>query len=80
MTQAELDALPEDGGFGQEERVIDGRTVRVPVVETVGALFSREGEPGVVTDLHGRCWRVGWANGVRYKQRVMLTALRSPAR
>jgi hypothetical protein len=75
MTQAELDALPEDGLWSQEDRVVDGRTVRTLVCRTVGSLHTRRNEPTEVTDENGRSWRVGWGeDGIRYKQRRMLTA------
>lgn len=70
MTTVELDALPEDGTFSHEIRVIDGREVSVPVYHSVGALWASEGEPISVLDANGQPWMVGWANGVRYKRRL----------
>jgi hypothetical protein len=70
ITQAELDALPEDGRFGEREEVIDGKRVRVPVLETVGVLWTPDDEPCMVRDIHGDYWTLGWANGVRYKRRM----------
>ena len=71
MTQAELDALPEDGLFGAVDEVVDGRLVRRPVLNTVGALYTPDGEPMAVVDAHGIRWMLGYGpDGVRYKRRV----------
>jgi hypothetical protein len=70
MTQAELEALPIDGDFGQREEIRDGRIVRIAVRQTVGVLWSAEDEPTTVTDIYGQRWRVGWHEGVRYRQRL----------
>lgn len=71
MTQAELDALPEMGLFGQREEMRDGKLVRVPFLQgPIGVLWTADDEPCMVTDVHGERWRVGWINGVRYKRRM----------
>jgi hypothetical protein len=69
MTQAELDALPTMGGFGMEQRVIDGKTVNVPVMEPVYVLWTEPDEPCAVVDSDGTRWRIGWYQGTRYKVR-----------
>lgn len=69
MTQDELDALPVTGEFGCEDREIDGKVVRIPVLVDVGVLWEHESDDGRFIDLLGDRWQVGWANGVRYKRR-----------
>lgn len=71
MTQAELDALPEMGGFDIEERVIDGVVRRVPVARPVAVLWAEDNEPNSVIDSNGVRWRLGWYDGVRWKQRSL---------
>jgi hypothetical protein len=75
ITQEEFDSLPDaTPRFGVEERVIDGRVVRVPYLEAgpgVGVvLWTEPDEPCMVQDAHGDYWRVGWHEGVRYKVRM----------
>jgi hypothetical protein len=70
MTQDELDALPEDGLFGEREEIRDGKIVRIPVLETVGALYQGENDIMLIEDRHGRFWTTGWAGGVLYKRRM----------
>lgn len=70
MTQEELEALPIDGEFGYREELRDGKRVLIPVLHTVGALWTEEDEPCMVVDAYGERWRIGWANGVRYRQRL----------
>lgn len=75
MTQAELDALPDASpSFGIEEvELPDGSIQRraFMVSPPVGALWTSDDEPSSVVDVHGQRWMVGWANGVRYKRRVI---------
>jgi hypothetical protein len=75
MTQDELDALPDvTPSIGQQERIIDGQRVVVPVMRgDAGALFQPEdGAP-----LSAECGRtgvrymIGWSGGARVK-RVLL--------
>lgn len=70
MTQAELDALPEMGGFDVVEKIINGMRIRVPVARPVRALWTADDEPCAVIDSHGCQWRIGWADGVRWKVRA----------
>jgi hypothetical protein len=72
MTQAELDALPEDGTMSVRDEMRDGRMVRVPYLNSVGALFHPDNpdEPISVTDASGQRWLLGYANGVRYKRKL----------
>lgn len=71
MTQEELDALPEDGRFGARIEERDGKRYRIPVLETVGVLWSEDHEPTMVTDSLGVRWRVGRGSyGVMYKRRL----------
>jgi hypothetical protein len=71
MTQAELDALPETGTVGAEEREINGKIWNVPVIHDVGVLWNpTDDEPCAVTDVHGVHWTIGYGpDGVRYKRR-----------
>lgn len=68
MTQDELDALPECGGIGIREEVIDGRTIKIPFVRESFALYHAPDDPVIVVDRNGTAWSVGWANGVKYKR------------
>lgn len=69
VTQAELEALPIDGEFSYREEIHDGKRVRIPVLQTVGALWSEAHEPSYVTDIHGQRWRVGRGpDGRMYRQ------------
>ena len=70
MTQAELDALPEDGTFAYTTEVRDGQTVRVPRFQSVGALYQPPDEPCLVTDTEGQRWILGYAQGQRWKRRL----------
>lgn len=70
MTQAELDALPEDGAFTFLTEIRAGQQVRVPLIKTVGALWTEDDETCAVIDSQGQRWRVGWSGGVRYKRRA----------
>lgn len=70
MTQAELDAIPEDGTFSFREEIRDGRRVRIPVLNCVGVLWTEDDEPCMVRDDAGDYWRVGWFNGTQYKRRM----------
>lgn len=70
MTQEELDALPETGGYGRETRIIDGHSVFVPVAQKAFALWAKEDEPTSATDIHGQRWLLGWHDGIRYKSRM----------
>lgn len=70
MTQGELDALPDiTPGFGQLERVIDGRRVIVPVQPVAKAMFTGP-DDGTVMDVEGTVWMTGVVDGVRCKQRT----------
>jgi hypothetical protein len=73
MTQAELDALPETGTIGAEEREIDGKIWNVPVIHDVGVLWEPdENGPLHVLDADGERWTVGYGRDkVRYKRRSM---------
>lgn len=78
MTPEELDALPEDGLFGLEEREINGQTVRVPVMQSVGALWADDHDAfHVVDNRDGSVWMVGRGpDGVMRKRRTWPTAPR----
>jgi hypothetical protein len=70
MTQDELDQIQETGTWGAEDRVIDGKVVRIPVLHDAGVLWTEANETCMVTDKDGVLWRVGVASdGVRYKRR-----------
>lgn len=66
MTQAELDALPECGGFDAVER--DGKIIPVPRPNF--AFWVGDDETFSVIDNQGRNWMIGWANGKRWKRRA----------
>ena len=70
MTLEELAALPDATiSFGQRIEVRDGRQVRIPVMEgIVGAMWHNDDDPMMMQDAEGRCWSVGWIDGVRYKR------------
>ena len=70
MTLEELAALPELGGIGSREEIMNGKVVRVPYTLPTGALFQKEDDPLSIVDAEGRRWMVGWMNGVRYKCRM----------
>jgi hypothetical protein len=70
MTQDELDALPETGGIGQREEIIDGKRVVVPTMLSALCLYQNPDEPAFVIGNDGRRWMIGWADGVRYKTRL----------
>lgn len=66
MTQAELDALPEDGGI---ERMRVG-SITLARARPGVVLWTDESEPAFVVDAHGMRWLPGWFNGVRYKRKL----------
>lgn len=70
MTQEELDALPEDGAFTSEIRVINGVETRCMRHNSVGALFHKGDEPIEVIDSEGQRWMIGWAEGKKWKRRL----------
>ena len=71
MTLEELAALPDATiGFGQRIEVRDDRKVVIPVMEgIVGPMWHNDDDPMFIEDEKGRCWSVGWIDGVRYKRR-----------
>ena len=70
MTQAELDALPTDGEFGQRTEERDGKRVIIPFLQTVGVLYHDPADPIMVTDRQGIRWLLGRHNGVLHKRRM----------
>ena len=72
ITQADLDAMPEDGVFTVREEIRDGQRWHVPVMGQSRALWTEPDEPCMVCDEHGEWWRIGWADGVRYKRRTRI--------
>jgi hypothetical protein len=42
----------------------------LPTLREVLALYYGPNDPIRVFDVNGEEWTVGWANGVRYKQRI----------
>jgi hypothetical protein len=69
-TADEMAALPEGPAFGQTTRVIDGRTVRIPVMEPTAAYWCEDADIIGYTDQHGVRWTLGLhANGTWFRQR-----------
>lgn len=66
MTKAELDAIPEMGGFGYRD---NGDGTRTPFMQPRLALFQPKDEPFIVVDSEGQTWTLGYANGQRWKVR-----------
>lgn len=71
QTARELSTLPEGGGFGIEERVIDGKTYRVPVLAEERVAGSVNDED-VISWVDGDDrWQLGrYADGQWFKRRV----------
>lgn len=70
MTREEFEALPDITGqctIKSETRVIDGKTVRVPVFPRTGLLWNEDHEPRHIVTEDGTLWRVGWLQGVQVK-------------
>lgn len=67
MTQAELDALPECGGFDLEDI---GNGMQRPVPRPSFALYTEDQDPCMVTDEHGQDWMIGRAHGRLWKRRI----------
>lgn len=66
----EVMALPEGGGFGIEERIIDGKTVRVPTLRPECAFYVDETTPMTWMDSNGTRWRLGrYLDGEWFKKR-----------
>lgn len=72
ITQQDLDALPDvSAGFDLERRVVEGRTVNVPVMRAPGSALLTGPDDGLVLDASGAQWLVGRdAQGRRVKQRA----------
>jgi hypothetical protein len=69
-TVAEIAALPEGGGFGIEERVIDGVLRRVPVAPDLAAIYHDEHDVIGYVDGDGVRWRLGqYRNGQWFRRR-----------
>jgi len=72
MTQAELDALPEDCIIDyQEVRDKAGQVFFFPKFRIVESLCPVENEPGFVRDNNRQGWIIGWAHGVLWKRRIV---------
>ena len=70
MTQAELDAIPEEPtGFGMVEEVIDGKTIRRPVAPNLGVLYHGPDDPISVIDHDGQRWMIGRVDDGRLVKR-----------
>ncbi len=69
MTQKDLDALPECGGFALED--VPGKPgFKYPVMrENFVLAWRSEQEEVWVKDEMGVIWDIGWHEGVRYKRR-----------
>jgi hypothetical protein len=69
-TAEEIAALPEGGGFGMEERLIDGVLRRVPVAPDVVVIFHEQNDVISYVDQDGTGWKLGrYADGRWFKQR-----------
>ncbi len=68
MTNEELDALPEIGGIGQKEVIIDGRHVNIPILH--GMAIYQGSDEWYVTDTQGQHWMVGYIEGHRVKRKM----------
>lgn len=71
MTLDELEALRDvSPSFGYVEKIIDGRKMRVAVLQgECGVLFQGD-DDGVVTDADGNDWIVGWKGDERVRRRM----------
>jgi len=68
MTEEDLNNLPIlETKFGQEMKVINGRTFVFPVLEKSPALYQTE-DDGAFRDRFGFWWITGWVDGKRYKR------------
>lgn len=69
-TPEDMAALPIGPEFGQDERVIDGRTVRVPVMRALAASWANEDAPVGYRDADG-LWVLGqYADGQWFRRRA----------
>lgn len=70
-TAEEIAALPIGPAFGVEERVIDGRTVRVPVFHGSVCVYHDEKDPIGYCDSDGVLWLLRcYADGTWFRQRA----------
>ena len=70
-TAEALLALPEGGGFGSEERVIDGKTWRIPIAPDLVSFFVEPDTVMLARDRDGQRWRlVQYADGRWCRMRV----------
>jgi hypothetical protein len=70
MTQDEIDALPENGGFGQRPGIVNGEKVMIPFALPSFVLFIGEDDI-IFKDHDGINWYTGTYNGARYKTRFL---------
>jgi hypothetical protein len=73
MTHDELMALPENGGFDFEERIVNGAKVKIPIARPSYAMFHQESDPLIIMDLDGSNWTnwmIGRINGKLYRSRM----------
>lgn len=70
-TVAEILALPEGPSFGAEDRVIDGRTVRVPIMRPIAVVpWGSDDDIVHCFDADGVAWKLGiYADGTWFKRR-----------
>lgn len=72
LTQQELDDIPQCGGYGAIETTgRDGKHYRIPVLNPMFVLYSKEDEICYVTDNGGNVWFIGYHEDTRYKMRVL---------
>lgn len=68
VTKDELMALPElESGFGEQQRIINGKVVITPVAPHDGVLWREESDPSPYV-FDGQCWEVGMLDGRRVRR------------
>lgn len=72
MTQDELDALPQTGGYEVRREVRDGKNVEYVAERAMIALYQPENEECYVVDSFGHRWMLGWHDGQRYKRALAI--------
>jgi hypothetical protein len=71
-TVDEIAALPIGPAFGQVTMVVNGKTLKAPVMEPVDLFWSDDDDVLGYTDSDGAAWMLGrYANGEWFKRRCL---------